>query len=137
MPPPAGDPDAPLRALIFDSHYDPFRGTIVYIRVFDGGLQAGDIIRFMCNDATYKVEEVGFFRLSQIREGTVAGQVGYLIAGIKTVSDTRCGDTVTLNEHPRQETLRLQGSQAGGLLIHLSGGSRDYLELATASKNSN
>ncbi len=101
LPPPKGDPEAPLRALIFDSHYDPFRGTIVHIRLFDGTLKAGDRIRFLSNDAVYKVEEVGFFQIvRKPQKELTAGEVGYMIAGIKTVSDTRCGDTITLQERP-------------------------------------
>jgi len=99
LPPPAGDPGAPLQALIFDSHYDPFRGTIVHIRVFQGQIKAGDVIRFMSNDVNYKVEEVGVFQIVRVPKAHLtAGQVGYLIAGIKTVSDTRCGDTITLKQ---------------------------------------
>jgi len=101
LPPPVGDPEAPLRALIFDSHYDPFRGTIVHFRVIDGRIKAGDRIRFMSNDATYKVEEVGLFQIVRKPQKELeAGQVGYMIAGIKTVSDTRCGDTITLDNRP-------------------------------------
>jgi GTP-binding protein LepA len=101
LPPPKGDPEAPLQALIFDSHYDAFRGTIVHFRVFDGRIRAGDRIRFMYNDATYKVEEVGFFQIVRKPQKELrAGQVGYMIAGIKTVSDTRCGDTITLHSRP-------------------------------------
>ncbi|MGD9009767.1 MAG: translation elongation factor 4, partial [Desulfobacteraceae bacterium] len=101
LPPPEGDVDAPLRALIFDSHYDPFRGTIVHFRVVDGRIKAGDRIKFMSNNAVYKVEEVGLFQIVRNpRKELTAGQVGYMIAGIKTVSDTRCGDTVTLNDRP-------------------------------------
>ncbi|MEA3230745.1 MAG: GTP-binding protein, partial [Thermodesulfobacteriota bacterium] len=103
LPPPAGDPEAPLRALIFDSHYDPFRGTIVHFRIFDGTIKPGEWIRFMSNDAVYKVEEVGLFRLERQPTSVLsAGEVGYLIAGIKTVSDTRCGDTVTHRDRPCQ-----------------------------------
>ena len=92
LPPPQGDPDAPLRALIFDSHYDSFRGTIVHFRLFDGRIKAGDRIRLMHNNAVYKVEEVGFFQIvPKPQKELTAGQVGYMIAGIKTVSDTRCG----------------------------------------------
>nr|MBL0700905.1 elongation factor 4 [Desulfobacterales bacterium] len=99
--PPSGDSDAPLKALIFDSHYDPFRGTIVHVRVFQGKIKPGDIITFMSNRAENKVEEVGLFRLERIPQKELsAGQVGYIIAGIKTVSDTRCGDTVTLKKNP-------------------------------------
>jgi GTP-binding protein LepA len=101
LPPPEGDPDAPLRALIFDSHYDPFRGTIIHFRVVDGRIKARDRIRFISNNATYKVEEVGLFQIIRNpQKELTAGQVGYLIAGIKTVSDTRCGDTITLEERP-------------------------------------
>ena len=101
LEPPEGDAEAPLKALIFDSHYDAYRGTIVHFRVFDGRIKAGDTIRFMSNGATYKVEEVGVFQI--VRRPTkslAAGEVGYLIAGIKTVSDTRCGDTITLKQRP-------------------------------------
>lgn len=101
LPSPEGDPDAPLKALIFDSHYDPFRGTVVHVRIKEGTLRAGDRIRFMSNSATYKVEETGVFQIVRVpRKSISAGEVGYLIAGIKTVSDTRCGDTLTLDNRP-------------------------------------
>ncbi len=101
LPPPTGDSDLPLKALIFDSHYDAYRGTIVHFRIVQGQIRAGDKILFMSNNATYKVEEVGLFQIDMIKQKALsAGQVGYLIAGIKTVSDTRCGDTVTLKERP-------------------------------------
>ncbi len=106
LPAPAGDSDAPLRALIFDSHYDPYRGTVVYFRVFEGRVRAGDMITFMSNNAVHKVEEVGIFQLRQVPQPELcAGQVGYLTAGIKTISDTRCGDTITLKERPCAEPL--------------------------------
>jgi len=101
LEPPAGDPEAPLKALIFDSHYDAYRGTVVHFRIFEGTIRAGDTVMFMSNRATYKVEEVGVFQI--VRKPLpelAAGQVGYMIAGIKTVSDTRCGDTVTLRSRP-------------------------------------
>jgi GTP-binding protein LepA len=101
LPPPVGDSAQPLKALIFDSHYDAYRGTIVHFRVFHGQIRAGDWIRFMFNNAVYKVEEVGLFQIDMIKQKQLsAGQVGYLIAGIKTVSDTRCGDTITLKDRP-------------------------------------
>lgn len=101
VPPPKGDPSAPLKALIFDSHWDPYRGTIVHMRIFDGALSTGDIIRFCSNKAKYKVEETGIFLLARSpRKSIQAGEVGYMIAGIKTVSDTRIGDTVTLDRNP-------------------------------------
>ena len=101
IPPPAGQTDAPLSALIFDANYDPFRGTIVSCRLFDGNLRPGDLIRFMSNNAVYKVEEVGVFRIQrEPRPSLSAGEVGYIISGIKTVSDTSMGDTITLDTDP-------------------------------------
>ena len=100
IPPPKGSPEGPLAALIFDAHYDVFRGTIVSCRVFDGSVKPGDTIRLMSNGATHKVEEVGFFRLIRVPQKELnAGEVGYIIAGIKTVSDTRIGDTITRDDH--------------------------------------
>ena len=101
LPPPSGDPAKPLKALIFDSHYDSYRGTVVHFRVFQGRISKGDVISFMYNNAAYKVEEVGIFQLDMVKQKQLsAGQVGYMIAGIKTVSDTRCGDTITLKNDP-------------------------------------
>jgi GTP-binding protein LepA len=106
IPPPRGRLDAPLSALIFDAHYDTFRGTIVSTRVFDGRVAPGDTIRLLSTGHTYKVEEVGIFGLSrEPRPELTAGMVGYLLAGIKTVSDTRIGDTVTLNDNPAPRPL--------------------------------
>ncbi|MCK4351391.1 MAG: translation elongation factor 4, partial [Candidatus Krumholzibacteria bacterium] len=96
----------PLRALIFDAQYDPFRGAIVSCRLFDGSVKAGEPIRFMSMGTSYKVEEVGVFHLERAeRDALRAGDVGYIIAGIKTVSDTRIGDTVTSDTHPASEPL--------------------------------
>ncbi|SLM29898.1 GTP-binding membrane protein [Desulfamplus magnetovallimortis] len=101
IPPPTGDAEAPFQGLIFDSHYDSYRGTIVHIRVFQGTVQKGDRILFLSNNATYKVEEVGLFQIvRKPMEELQAGQVGYLIAGIKMISDVKCGDTVTLASRP-------------------------------------
>ena len=101
IPPPKGDPDAPLSALIFDAQYDSFRGTVIHCRVFDGTVKNGDIIRFMSNNAHYRVEEVGRFLLSRNRRDKLsAGEVGYIIAGVKTISDVRTGDTITLDKRP-------------------------------------
>ncbi|MBU0910341.1 MAG: translation elongation factor 4, partial [Proteobacteria bacterium] len=106
LPPPEGDPDAPLQALIFDARYDPFRGTVISCRILNGIVKAGDTIMFMSNKTAYKVDEVGLFRLERIpRKELRAGQVGYILAGIKTVSDTRAGDTITLKDNPCQQAL--------------------------------
>ena len=101
VPPPKGDENAPLSALIFDAFYDSYRGTVISCRVFDGTVRAGDTIRFMSNGAIYRVEETGRFLLNrQKRESLSAGEVGYLIAGVKTVSSVSIGDTVTSDERP-------------------------------------
>ncbi len=101
LPAPRGNPEAPLEVLIFDSQYDIYRGTIIYCRVFEGTIRPGDTIRFMSNNATYRVEEVGIFRIKRVpKKMLTAGEVGYVIAGVKTVSDTRCGDTITHKERP-------------------------------------
>ena len=101
LPPPEGDATAPLQALIFDAGYDPFRGTIISVRLINGTVKAGDIIRFMSNNREYKVEEVGLFKLRREPEKQLsAGQIGYILAGIKTVEDTRPGDTITLKDNP-------------------------------------
>jgi len=101
LPPPSGDPNAPLKALIFDSHYDSYRGTIVHVRIFQGKIKPGDVITFMSNNVIYKTEEIGIFQIEKMpKKELSAGQVGYIIAGIKTVSDTKCGDTITLKNRP-------------------------------------
>ena len=89
FPPPSGSPDESLRALIFDSHYDPYRGVIVHIRVFSGVIRPGDTVRFWNSQADYKVEETGIFILKLVpSECLCAGDVGYIIAGIKTIEDS-------------------------------------------------
>lgn len=101
IPPPSGKAQEPLKALIFDCHYDPYRGVIVHFRVFDGSIKEGDVIRFMHSDARHKVEELGIFQLDLIRtRQLVQGDVGYMICGIKTVSEVSVGDTVTDDSHP-------------------------------------
>ncbi|WP_141506095.1 translation elongation factor 4 [Paenibacillus luteus] len=106
MPAPEGDPDQPLKALIFDSHYDPYKGVIVYVRVMDGSIKAGSKIRFMATGAEFEVIEVGAFmpRMSIVKELAV-GDVGFVVAGIKNVKDTRVGDTVTEAKRPAPERL--------------------------------
>ncbi len=106
IPPPKGDPVAPLTALIFDAHYDSFRGAVMSVRVFDGTVKPGDILRMMSNGAVHKVEEVGVFLLHRDkRNELMAGEVGYIIAGIKTVGETRIGDTITLDDRPASTPL--------------------------------
>ena len=107
IPAPEGDPDAPFRALIFDSVYNSYLGVVVYIRVMDGRVKAGDTIRLMSNGAEFEVVEVGHmspFGLEADAE-LCAGDVGYITASIKNVGDTRVGDTVTLADRPCEEAL--------------------------------
>ncbi|MEG8947604.1 translation elongation factor 4 [Rosettibacter firmus] len=96
IPPPSGSEDAPLQALIFDSVFDSYRGAVAYIRVFNGVIKERDEITFFASGKKYIAEEVGILRLNRIRTGElVAGNVGYLIAGVKELRDTKVGDTVT------------------------------------------
>ncbi|MBQ4140151.1 MAG: translation elongation factor 4 [Clostridia bacterium] len=107
IPNPEGDPDAPLRALIFDSYYDSYLGVVVYIRIIDGTLRTGDRIKLMSTGAVFEVTAVGSmeaFGLKPIGELSV-GEVGYLTASIKNISDTRVGDTVTLADAPASNAL--------------------------------
>ena len=105
IPAPTGDEDAPLKALIFDSYYDSYLGVVVNIRVFDGTLKAGDTIRLMSTGATFEVVDVGTLEPFGLKStGCLrAGEVGYLTASIKSVSDTQVGDTVTLHDNPTAE----------------------------------
>ena len=107
IPAPKGDDSAPLKALIFDSVYDSYKGVIVYIRVFDGALKAGDTVRMMATGAEFNVVEVGHMGATALSpcKQLSAGEVGYLTASIKNVSDTRVGDTVTLVSNPTPQPL--------------------------------
>ena len=107
IPAPAGDPKAPLKALIFDSQYDNYRGVIVFMRIFDGTIRRDSDIRLMGTGARYKVLEVGHLRPIGLEpcEELSAGDVGYFTASIKNVSDTQVGDTVTDAENPTPEAL--------------------------------
>ena len=107
IPAPTGDPDAPLKALIFDSYYDSYLGVVVYLRVFDGKLKAGQRIRLMSTGAEFDVVEVGYMDAFGLKKGVelTVGEVGYVTASIKNVGDTRVGDTVTLAENPADEAL--------------------------------
>ncbi len=107
VPPPEGDSDKPLQALIFDSYYDSYKGVIIYVRVKEGQLHTGDMIRLMATGSEFTVVELGFMRATSLEPTDVlyAGEVGYIAASIKTVSDARVGDTVTLAESPASEPL--------------------------------
>jgi len=104
IPAPKGDPAAPLRALIFDSVFDTYRGSIVYLRVVDGTLKEGEKVVFFHNERVFEAEEVGVLEMKRNRIGMLtAGNVGYLIAGIKDVHDTKVGDTITHSARPAAE----------------------------------
>jgi GTP-binding protein LepA len=106
VPPPEGDPDAPLRALIFDSYYDRYQGGVPMVRVVDGSIRPGMRITFGHTDAVYPVDEVGYQRLGRFKVPELqAGEVGYLLAGIKRVGDTRVGDTVLHADNRATELL--------------------------------
>ena len=107
IPAPEGDPDAPLKALVFDSQYDSYRGVVVLFRVMDGRIRKDDTVKFLATGAEYKVVEVGHLRPVGFDpcDELSAGDVGYFTASIKNVADTRVGDTVTLSENPCDETL--------------------------------
>jgi GTP-binding protein LepA len=106
IPPPKGDPDAPLKALVFDSFYDPYQGVVVYVRLLDGRVSAGTRILLMSNGKVYEVQQVGVFtpRMVQVDELT-AGQVGFITAGIKRVADSRVGETITEAANPTPTAL--------------------------------
>ena len=107
LPAPEGDAKAPLQALIFDSVYDSYRGVIVFMRVKEGSIKAGDIVRFMDSGAEVGVVEVGYFGAGQFIpcDELSAGMVGYFTASIKNIQDARVGDTVTLRDNPADEPL--------------------------------
>ena len=111
LPPPSGDPEAPTKALVFDSTYDEYRGVVVYVRVFDGRLAVGDKIRMMGAGDVHQIIEVGKFRPAAAPvESLSAGEVGYIVANIRVVSAVHVGDTVTLATRPA--TVALPGYRA-------------------------
>lgn len=107
IPAPSGDENAPLQALIFDSYYDSYKGVIVYVRVKEGSLKAGQKIKMMATGAQFEVVEVGVMHPSGLRQtdGLYAGDVGYIAASIKNIQETRVGDTVTTVSHPADKPL--------------------------------
>lgn len=107
IPPPTGDPEAPLKALVFDSVFNPYRGTIVYFRVFDGSIAKKDLIQFMATQAEYEVDEVGVLQLKQSPMKRIeTGSVGYMVAGIKNLTEVKVGDTITLKENAAESAVK-------------------------------
>lgn len=106
VPPPKGDPNAPLRALVYDSHYDPYVGVVAYVRIVDGQVKSGDRILLMSNQKVFEVTQVGYFTPQlQPAQSLYTGEVGYITASIKSVRDTQVGDTITSADRPAQEPL--------------------------------
>ena len=124
IPPPHGDPDQPLQALIFDSYYDAYKGVIVYVRIKEGQVHTGDVIRMMATGATFTVVECGYMRAGGGTEPSdvlSAGEVGYIAASIKSVQDAHVGDTITLHNASGSRTFaRLQNHTTNGVQRHLS-----------------
>lgn len=107
IPAPAGNPDGPLKALIFDSVFNPFRGTIAYFRVFDGAIHSKEHVRFMATNAHYYADEIGILRLEKEPKDVIrTGDVGYIISGIKEVREIKVGDTITSFDNPAKEAVR-------------------------------
>lgn len=107
IPAPKGDPDAPLKCLVFDSYYDSYKGVIIYVRVMDGTLKVGDTIKLMATGAEFQTVEVGYMGATELIPSGVlkAGEVGYITASIKSIRDTKAGDTVTSAERPCEHAL--------------------------------
>ncbi|HEV8306051.1 MAG TPA: translation elongation factor 4 [Methylomirabilota bacterium] len=106
IPPPAGDPNGPLRALVFDSFYDPYQGVVVYVRLLDGRVSPGMKILLMSNGRVYEVQQVGVFTPRMVRvDELTSGQVGFITAGIKRVADSRVGETITEAANPTPAAL--------------------------------
>ena len=106
FPAPSGNPENPVAALIFDCHYDAYRGVVVHVRVMEGRIKTGDIVKMMSTGAEYKVESCGIFKIQYEETGVLeAGDVGYIISGVKTVSDVKVGDTITALSNPVSEPL--------------------------------
>jgi GTP-binding protein LepA len=107
IPAPKGDINAPLRALIFDSFYDQYLGAVVKVRIIDGSVKKDDVIKFISTGKEFTVNEVGVFRLDLEKRNTLGpGEVGYIVAGVKSVVDTKIGDTITLAKNPAKEALK-------------------------------
>jgi GTP-binding protein LepA len=134
IPAPLQDLHSPLRALIFDSHFDTFRGVVINVRVFSGRVEPGDAIRLMSHDACYRVDEVGIFQPNLVKRNSLSsGEVGYIIAGIREISRTKVGDTITTADQGANEPL--PGYREVKPMVYASiypVSSEDYEELARA-----
>jgi GTP-binding protein LepA len=134
LPSPKGDPNAPLKALVFDAHFDQYRGVILQCRIMEGTLKNSDTIHFMHSDRDYNVEELGYNQLKlNPKEQLSVGEVGYIVAGIKSVREIEIGDTITLLDRPAQEPI--PGYQEAKQVVFSSVypmNSNDYKDLTKA-----
>ncbi len=134
LPPPTGDPEAPLKALVFDAHFDTFRGVILQVRVMEGTLKPRDTIHFIHAGRDFKVDEVGFNQMKlNPQKQLTAGEVGYVVAGVKSVQDIEIGDTITLKDRPTEEPI--PGYQKARQVVFSSiypMDTGDYVELTKA-----
>jgi len=131
IPPPEGDPDRPFEALIFDSVFNSFRGIYAYFRIFNGTIRKGDMVKFLSTGQSYDADEIGILKLNtEPRKELKAGDVGYIISGIKISSEVKVGDTITHVDRPCEKAIRqalreshpgIQGCQADGFCRPLSG----------------
>jgi len=107
IPPPKGDYNSPTKALIFDCIYDKYRGVVIYVRIFDGSIKKGDKIKFLYTNEIFEVDEVGCFKMEYLKKDELmTGEVGYIMANIKDISDVKVGDTVTTLRNPTETPLR-------------------------------
>ncbi|HHB78493.1 MAG TPA: elongation factor 4 [Saprospiraceae bacterium] len=107
IPEPEGDPNEPLQAMIFDSVFNPYRGVIAYVRIFNGTLKKGDRVRFVNTGKDYVAEEIGFLKMDLVPQSMIsAGDVGYVITGVKESKEIKVGDTITLSENPCSEVVK-------------------------------
>ncbi len=128
IPAPKGNPDIPLQALIFDSVFNSFRGIIVYYRILNGVLKKGDKIKFVSTEQEYVADEVGILKLGLVPKPEVsAGDVGYIITGIKNAKEVKVGDTITLSSNPNPtDDSGFPGSKAHGFCRNFSGNYRRF-----------
>ena len=135
LPPPEGDPSAPLKALIFDSWYDSYRGVVIVVRVLEGTLRAGTKVTMMNTKQDHEVETLGVFTPKAVpAEQLGPGEVGFIACGIKVVSDAQIGDTVTETHRPTLEPFRLQGTQADGVRGPVPGREPSVLRVARVAR---
>ena len=123
IPPPKGDPNAPLQALIFDSHYDSYKGVVAYVRVMEGTVQANNIVRMMATNTDIKPVEIGIFSPGMVPINELSSRgCGLYCHRVENVKECRVGDTLTLAANPAEQPCRISPSQTDGICRYLPGG---------------